>query len=231
MSQDGARTVRRRAVRERAPGQEGSRHVDGRGAGRVTGEQASRVADDLTPALANLLPADWDAGVGARDQAALDDAVRRAWLVVYHRARAAIADTAEAEEIAQEVFCRVLLRLSGAGTERDLEIRTGYLVRASRNLMADRWRARARHRDADVRYAESRSGAPEHPDETVARSEEHAALRRALSRLPPTQRQVLRLRIVEELSAEETAAVVGRSAEAVRQIQHRALRTLREMLA
>lgn len=208
----------------------GGRHGAHGSAGEVTGEPIGHGMDDLAPLLAPLLPAGWERGLRARDQAALDGAVRRAWLVVYHRARATIADAAEAEEIAQEVFCRVLLRLSGRGPDDELEVRTGYLLRSSRNLMADRWRARARHRDADVRYAEGRSSAPEPPDDHLARAEEHAAVRRALARLSPLQRRVLRLRVEEQLTAEETAAVIGKSAEAVRQIQHRALRTLRDHL-
>ncbi|MGH9110654.1 MAG: RNA polymerase sigma factor [Acidimicrobiales bacterium] len=186
--------------------------------------------DDLGGVLARLLPAGWDGPIAARDQVALDAAVRRAWTVVYHRARARVVDPAEAEEVAQEVFCRVLLRL-GATPGTDLEVRAGYLRRAASNLLADRWRARARHRDADRRVAESRPAEPAPPDERLVVAEEHETLRRALARLPPVQRQVLRLRIVEELSAEETAAVVGKSAAAVRQIQHRALKTLRSHLA
>ena len=52
----------------------------------------------------------------------------------------------------------------------------------------------------------------------------------ALGTLPPAQRQVLRLRIFEGLTAEETAAVLGGNAEWVRQTQFRALRTLRDRL-
>lgn len=205
----------------------GHRH---RGIGGRREHAQSREVEELGPVLSGLLPEGWDGAIAAKDQAALDAAVRRAWSVVYHRARARVADPTEAEEVAQEVFCRVLLRISQGTDEEDLEVRTGYLVQAARNLLADRWRARTRHQDADARYAESRSTAPELPDELLVRSEEHADVRRAMSRLSPSQRQVLRLRVLEGLSAEETAAVVGKSAEAVRQEQHRALTVLRRTL-
>lgn len=195
----------------------------------MTGPGLGHGDDDLAPLVAPLLVPGWERALVARDQAGLEANVRAAWRVVYQRARATIADPGEAEEIAQEVFCRVLLRMSGA-TGQELEVRTGYLVRAARNLMADRWRARARHRAVDARYAESRSSAPELPEDLVTREEEHTAVREALGRLPPLQRQVLRLRIIEQLNAEETGAVVGRSADAVRQIQHRALAALRVQL-
>lgn len=191
--------------------------------------QFGQEGEDLAPLLAPLLAPGWDRALAGRDQAALEDGVRAAWRVVYHRARASIADPDEAEEIAQEVFCRVLLRMS-TSSGQELQVHAGYLLRAARNLMADRWRARSRHRDLDARYAESRSSAPELPEDLVTRSEEHVAVRRALGQLPSLQRQVLRLRILEQLSAEETGAVVGRSADSVRQIQHRALVTLRARL-
>lgn len=201
---------------------------------RQTGDRFERrtaqEVDDLGPVLARLLPDAWDGAFAEADQGALDRAVRSAWLVAYHRARRRVADRAEAEEVAQEVFLRVLLRLSGSDGAVDVEVRTGYLVRSTQNLLADRWRARARHRDADARYAEGRSTAPELPEEHVVRAEEHADVRRALVGLSRIQRDVLRLRVLEGLTSEETAAVVGKTAAAVRQVQHRALTLLRRAL-
>lgn len=51
---------------------------------------------------------------------------------------------------------------------------------------------------------------------------------RLLALLSTTQREVLRLRVVVELSVEETAAVLGSTPEAVSVAQKRALRVLRE---
>lgn len=51
---------------------------------------------------------------------------------------------------------------------------------------------------------------------------------RLLALLPTTQREVLRLRLVVDLSVEETAAVLGSTPEEVSIAQKRALRVLRE---
>lgn len=52
-----------------------------------------------------------------------------------------------------------------------------------------------------------------------------------LDTLPEKQREILRLRIVVGLSAEETAEAVGSTPGAVRVAQHRALGRLRGVLA
>lgn len=68
------------------------------------------------------------------------------------------------------------------------------------------------------------------PLDAVVRVAETDQLVAALRALPPIQAQVLRLRIGEELSSEDVGAVLGKSAQAVRQIQHRALEALRARL-
>ena len=54
---------------------------------------------------------------------------------------------------------------------------------------------------------------------------------RLMSTLPPKQREILVLRVVVGLSAEETADAVNSTPGAVRVAQHRALNRLRKALA
>lgn len=185
--------------------------------------------DDLVPILSRVLPAGWDRGLHGRDQAAFNQEVRSAWLVVYYRALAGVGDPRAAEELAQEVFCRVLARLGSWPDGQALG--RAYLATAARNLLADQWRRRDLVRRADSAYAGDPSSAPAPADEQVLGELERQELLHALAQLPLVQRQVLRLRVFEGLSAEEAGAVLDRSAAAVRQIQHRALVTLRRALA
>lgn len=67
------------------------------------------------------------------------------------------------------------------------------------------------------------------PEETVVRYIEVEHARRLLARLPRNQRELLLLRVVSGLSAEETGNVLGMSPGAVRVAQHRALARLRQM--
>jgi RNA polymerase sigma-70 factor (ECF subfamily) len=51
-----------------------------------------------------------------------------------------------------------------------------------------------------------------------------------LDRLTKSHRDVLLLRIVGDLSVEETASVLGRTNGAVKVLQHRALRAVRKLI-
>src|SRR6185503_20700827 len=76
-----------------------------------------------------------------------------------------------------------------------------------------------------------RGSAASEPDITAALSwVSNADLMFLLERLPVAQRQVITLRYMLDLDIEEIATVVGRTPEAVRQIDYRARRTLEERL-
>jgi len=191
-------------------------------------EDIEEEVEDLRPVLARVLPADWDRPMTTHDQAALDATVERAWRIVFRHVSANVRSRTEAEELTQEVFCRVLSRLGK--WESNESLRKAYLVQAARNLLRDQWRAKGRSAEAEVQFNEDRSASPDGPEDEVMRRIEGKELRAALELLQPVQREVLRLRILEAQSADETAAAIGKSPEAVRQIQHRALLALRTEL-
>ena len=68
------------------------------------------------------------------------------------------------------------------------------------------------------------------PAEGLVSAEEADAVRRAFALLSDDDRELLELRVVAGLSAEETAAALGRRAGAVRMAQSRALSRLRRFL-
>jgi RNA polymerase sigma-70 factor (ECF subfamily) len=68
------------------------------------------------------------------------------------------------------------------------------------------------------------------PGERLELVEEHANVRACFARLPEADREVLELRVIVGLSAEQTAAVLGKRAGAVRTAQSRALARLRRIL-
>ncbi|SDL25251.1 RNA polymerase sigma-70 factor, ECF subfamily [Nonomuraea maritima] len=98
----------------------------------------------------------------------------------------------------------------------------------------------ASHKVADALRSSVRSAVPTQdlpdgpdegpgPEETVVRYIEVEHARRLLAKLPDNQRELLLLRVVSGLSAEETGNVLGMSPGAVRVAQHRALARLRQM--
>lgn len=55
-------------------------------------------------------------------------------------------------------------------------------------------------------------------------------VRRLLEELTPDQRDVLTLRVLADLSVEQTAATLGKPPGAIKALQHRALAALRKQL-
>lgn len=70
----------------------------------------------------------------------------------------------------------------------------------------------------------------EPPRDEVAAAERRAALFQSVDRLPPDQRRVIVARFGEEKSISDVAQELGRSEGAVKQLQWRALQTLRAQM-
>lgn len=142
----------------------------------------------------------------------------------YLRARGA----SEPEDLTSEVFLTVFSRLAtvtgGASGLRTLVFSVAHA------RLVDDLRRRSRRGDA-VPYEpwHDERTAPSPEDEVVDRIQS-AELRALLHQLPDEQRDVLLMRLVADLSVEQTAAAVGRSAGAVKQLQRRGLLALRALL-
>lgn len=94
----------------------------------------------------------------------------------------------------------------------------------------------ARNRAIDARRREARRPAITDqpiPDQAASSSPDPVdpALVDALQQLTADQREVLLLRFVADLSLDAAAEVLGRNVNATKQLQHRGLRSLRQVLA
>ena len=93
------------------------------------------------------------------------------------------------------------------------------------------------HRSAGRNRAEPVAEIPDEPEPSAGpeqwalRRELNGQLNELLSVLPDKQREIVVLRVVVGLSAEETAEAVGSTPGAVRVAQHRALSRLRKALS
>lgn len=135
---------------------------------------------------------------------------------------------ASADDVAQEVCLAVIGALPGY-TLRGLSFRA-FVYGIAAHKVTDTFRAIGRSRTDPVPDLPD-SAAPElGPELRVLATELNGRLERLLSVLTPRQRDVLVLRIVVGLSAEETAGVVRSTPGAVRVTQHRALNRLRTVV-
>jgi len=131
-----------------------------------------------------------------------------------------------ADDVAQEVCIAVL---SALPRYRDMgRPFASFVFGIAAHKVADAVRAAAR---LAVPTAELPDGPDEHPgpEETVVAWLEAQRARALLARLPAHLRELLILRVVTGLSAEETGTALGMSAGAVRVAQHRALARLRQL--
>ena len=172
----------------------------------------------------------------AGDRDALNRLCQENWLTVYRSVARWAATPAEAEDLTQDVFVRAIQSIgSYRGADLGISYRA-YLLRISRNLAIDRWRAR-QAAGAVTHQPISEEDMPRPPDvrigleAAVISREEHGRLLAALDRLPDAYSDVLRQRILCGLTAAEVAARTGQTANAVRQLQFRAMTALRREFA
>ena len=148
---------------------------------------------------------------------------------IYRYALARLGSPADAEDVASETFARVLSKLDGfrwkgGGFE-------AWLFRIASNLIVDRARDRAKERATDEAFEDVEATVGFLPEDSTMANETSRELRTLLVTLPDDQREILLLRFAGGLDTHEAGAVMGRNANAVRQLQFRALQNLRDMMS
>lgn len=141
---------------------------------------------------------------------------RQLYQYVYHR----VQNREEAEDVTQEAYSRTLKAHPEAFSVGQF---VSYLQTAALNVIRDRWR-RAQTRERAGTLMASDQAVPDAAEEVARRD----LVEQALQRLSPDYRQVVELRILMGLSTAETARRMGRTEAAVRTIQYRAIRALKE---
>jgi RNA polymerase sigma-70 factor, ECF subfamily len=165
---------------------------------------------------------------GDREAAGVLLAQVRPSLVRYCRARLGRAHGSyeAADDVAQEVLLAVLTALPRYRDEGRPFAAFVYGVAAHK--VADHHRAAVRRPLPVSDLPDAADGAPG-PEELAMRGADADTARALLDLLPAAQRELLLLRVAAGLSAEETGAVLGMTAGAVRVAQHRALSKLRSL--
>ena len=132
----------------------------------------------------------------------------------------------DAEDLTHQVFLRSWERMRGY-KPRGFPF-SSLLYRIARNQIIDHYRA---HRETTpIEEMELvLAGAPTVAQHIDARLETDR-VRTTLKDLKSEYQDVIILRFIEELSVEEAAAALGKSAGATKVLQHRALKKLRELL-
>jgi len=176
------------------------------------------VSDQL---LEDVLPAA-QAGQAWALRAVYDQLAPR--VLAYLRARGA----AEPEDLTSEVFLTVFARLATL-TGGAPGLRTFTFSVAHARLVDDLRKRSRRQPSLSYDAATDRRTAPSSEDDALA-SLQTERVRRLLDALVPDQRDVLVMRVLGDLTVDQVAEALGKSAGAVKQLQRRGLIALRRAL-
>lgn len=184
----------------------------------------SPVTDELAPLVARAREG---------DRAALEDLLGaiRPGVVRYCRARLGRrgGSYGSSDDVAQEVCVAVLTTLPRYVDQgRPF---AAFVYGIAGHKVADAQRAVFRDHSDPTDLLPERADDEPGPEEVVVAADEAATARALLDLLPAAQRELLLLRVVAGLSADETAAALGMTPGAVRVAQHRALARLRVLAA
>jgi len=168
-----------------------------------------------------------EAVAGSRD--ALREVLEtiRPIVVRYIRARVGAGERSglSADDVAQEVCLAAIQALPRYEDQGRPFLAFVYGIAAHK--VADAHRAASRNRADPTDEVPERYSLDDGPEQMAVQADSAARMNKLLELLPEKQREILRLRIVVGLSAEETAEAVGSTPGAVRVAQHRALAKLK----
>jgi RNA polymerase sigma-70 factor (ECF subfamily) len=131
--------------------------------------------------------------------------------------------------VAQEVCLAVLTALPSYRDQGRPFLAFVYGIAAHK--VADAHRAAARNRVDPIADLPEKPETDAGPEDRAMQGELSRQMKQLLDSLPDKQREIVVLRVVVGLSAEETAEAVGSTPGAVRVAQHRALARLRKTLS
>ena len=146
---------------------------------------------------------------------------------VYRFIRYRLNDDAVAEDITSDVFVR-LLEASRAGRAPQTNLRA-WLLSTAAHIVTDHLRRHYR-RPTETLAEDVPDGGTSDPSADYEQQERERRLKTALAQLTEEQQSVITLRFSEGLSLEETASIMKKNINAIKQLQFRALAALNRQL-
>jgi RNA polymerase sigma-70 factor (ECF subfamily) len=164
-----------------------------------------------------------------QDRACFAAVYERYFELVYGYIARRVRERTVAEDLTSEVFRKALAslpRFKWTGAPFG-----AWLLRIAANMIADRAKREARLATSPANDNLVGPSSSEDSQSSLERTERRARLFRLVDDLPVDQKRVVVLRFAEEKSIKEIALEIGRSEGAVKQLQFRALESMRARLA
>lgn len=135
----------------------------------------------------------------------------------------------QSEDVLQEVFIKAWRGLPG------FNVKEGYfsawLYRIATNAVNDHFRKSYRKPESLELDDNLEVFAKENVSKDMDNTAEFSKVKKVMEQLPMQYKEMLELRFVADLTIEETAQVLKKTRLAVRLVQHRALKKLKELLS
>jgi RNA polymerase sigma-70 factor (ECF subfamily) len=163
--------------------------------------------------------------IQAREAAAEEEFVAMFQRRIRGFAMANAGDSALADELSQDVLWAVIRSLRDGKVQQPAQL-PAFVWGTARNLLNDRLRTRSREKLTPLTDDMEMS----RPAVEQEEFERQRAAHQAIGTLEPHERGVLLLSLVDGLQADDIAAKIGITPDAVRQRKSRALRKLAELL-
>ena len=160
------------------------------------------------------------------EEAALAEIHRRYYAPIYRYISFRVPTAETAEDLTSEVFTRLLAAIRDKHAPQNTL--RGWLYRVAANVIADFFRQQARNKEIELNESLPSRGAE--PEELAEMSLTNSMLREAMSELTNEQQMVLQLRYGGSMRFREVAEQMGKSENAVKQLQLRALAALQRTL-
>lgn len=163
------------------------------------------------------------------DAGAFSSVYEQCFVPVFRYIYLRVKNKTEAEDLAQTVFLKAYQSLPKF--EEQGRPFLAYLFTIARNAVIDFWRVNKRTVVDDPDHALRIIPDPK-ADPTGRLDDKHDAelVKQAIKSLTPDQQEVLSLKFMGELTYAEISKIIGKSEEAVRQLQCRGLKALRQHL-
>lgn len=181
------------------------------------------------------------AGQGLADERALVDRARAGeveaqgaifdhyWPRIVRYAFAHCGNLQDAEDLASEVFLRMVEAIERFQWRDNVPF-TAWLFRIARNQIVSHYRRRGE----TVPWPDEGGNEPAAPEDPQQLVEHHLALDEvyeAAQRLPALQQEVIRLRFGADLSLADTARILDKKENNIKQLQHKAIARMRQLLS
>lgn len=135
----------------------------------------------------------------------------------------------EANDLAQTVFLKIFSALPNFKDQNKSPL--AYFLTVSRNAVIDYWRTRKEIKVDDFdALTDNLPDDADSPREIYEKNENKELIQQVLGNLTDVQREVIILKFINELSNKEISELLGKTEESIRQLQSRALRSLKIIL-